>query len=82
MTFGLAGLFDDEEFVPWNKPHLDALVVQWGKLTKQHKMYDFNMKWYRDYISSRGDNFVRYLAGLQIPHLSALADQEKLKRGI
>jgi hypothetical protein len=75
-------MFFEEDFKPWSESHVAGNRKQWGKLTKQHALYNYNRDWYKRVLSEAGNKHLLYAAGLEIPHYSKWAEVEAVKRGL
>jgi len=65
-------LFENDVF-EWSQEHIEANKAQWKKLTPQHKLLEFNRKWYNNHFKTCSVVQLEYYANLKIPHFSKWA---------
>lgn len=80
MTLEL--FMEDTPVTEWSPEHLAANKKHWDKLTKQHKLYEYNREWYLNYFKTCSDKQVLYYVITDLKHFSDWAEIEALNRGL
>ena len=66
--------FEDAVEQPlWSDKHVIVLRKMWGKLTPQHKLFDYNETYSKWILSQRSKAELEFIAAAKIPHLSQWA---------
>jgi hypothetical protein len=73
---------EDLPVVRWSVEHLAANKKHWEKLTKQHKMYEFNRDWYMKFFKKCSDKQILYYVITDMKHFSDWAETEAVNRGL
>jgi hypothetical protein len=74
--------FMEDQHPEWGDLHIETLRKMWKKIEKSHALYKFNHDYQKQLLANRNDKALMFVVNAKIPHLSDLAHEVAVERGL